>query len=246
MPTHPSYSRAPITEAILDIRVQPLGLDLEALKALGGRTPVFTTTKIMNEIHGQMKFHEDPSTAPEASATTEPAGFVFISPDQRRLWQARLNGFTLSHLAPYKSWGELKTEAIQLWSIFKEATKPTITRIAVRYVNRFDLPGGKLDFADYFETVPKIPTQLDTGLSGYFMQLLIPQPIVAGMVIINQALVPPVNPGTIAVVLDIDLFCEGKVPQNDDEMWIAFEALHNRKNEIFEACISDAARELIR
>ncbi|MFN5625028.1 MAG: TIGR04255 family protein, partial [Planctomyces sp.] len=50
--------------------------------------------------------------------------------------------------------------------------------------------------------------------------------------------------GCTSVVLDIDLFQDHALPNDEAELWKCFEALHDRKNEIFEACITDAAREL--
>ena len=50
----------------------------------------------------------------------------------------------------------------------------------------------------------------------------------------------------MAVALDIDVFKQGGAPQEEPEMWEYFETLRSRKNEVFEACISDAMRERLR
>ena len=48
----------------------------------------------------------------------------------------------------------------------------------------------------------------------------------------------------VSLLLDIDLFKDQNVPQKDNEVWELFSHLHRQKNKIFEAFITDKAREL--
>ena len=47
-----------------------------------------------------------------------------------------------------------------------------------------------------------------------------------------------------SVILDLDVFKDGVEVVSDDELWALLETLRNRKNEFFEGCITDRAREL--
>ena len=76
------------------------------------------------------------------------------------------------------------------------------------------------------------------------MQLNIPQDD-QSVLLLNQAMVNPPAPGVVSVVLDLDLIRAIAVPSEEDEIWDVFEKLHVRKNEIFEACITDETRRLI-
>lgn len=76
------------------------------------------------------------------------------------------------------------------------------------------------------------------------MQLRIAQDDLPGHLLLNQTIVPPPNPSTVSVVLDIDLFGDQGIPEDEPKVWDYFERLHERKNEVFEACITDQAREL--
>lgn len=87
---------------------------------------------------------------------------------------------------------------------------------------------------------------MSQGLSGYFMQLQLPQPDLEGMLVLNQTLIPPPGPNLVSVILDLDLFCKDNVPCDDQEIWKRFEILRTRKNEVFEACITNKTRRLIR
>ena len=53
-------------------------------------------------------------------------------------------------------------------------------------------------------------------------------------------------PRTASVALDIDLFRAEDLPDDDGQRRRLFEELRCRKNEVFEACITEKTRELIR
>jgi len=174
-------------------------------------------------------------------------GLVCSSMDQRQIFQARIDGFTFSRLAPYDRWESFRDEARRLWAAYRMIAQPErVTRIAVRYVNRLDLPLPLRDFKDYLRTVPEVSPALPQGLTNFFMQLHIPQDDLDAMLLLNQAMIPPAHGGVVSVVLDIDLFRSKDLPDDDDSMWGIFEQLHTRKNDIFEGCITDLTRELIR
>ncbi len=77
------------------------------------------------------------------------------------------------------------------------------------------------------------------------MQLRIRKEELKAQVLINQTVIPPAREGVVSVALDIDLFRIEDVPNSEREIWECFEHLHDSKNQIFEACITDKTRELI-
>jgi uncharacterized protein (TIGR04255 family) len=125
------------------------------------------------------------------------------------------------------------------------AQPEVVTRIGVRYINRLDLPLQNLDFKHYLRTVPEVSPDLPQALSGYFMQLQIPQEDLKATLFINQTLVPPPGPNLVSVLLDLDFFRAVEVPQEEAAIWDYLEKLKVRKNVVFEACITDQTRELI-
>ena len=182
-----------------------------------------------------------------ASAKQEHTGYVFTSTDKKQVLQARFDGFTFSRLAPYREWESFRDEARRLWTVYRERTSPAeVLRLAVRYINRFDLPGPNTELKDFFRTTPEISPDLPQTLSSFFLRVVIPQDDLNGQLLINQTIIPPASPDAVSVVLDIDLFRDTEVPDREDGIWQFFEQLHDRKNDVFEACITDRARELIR
>lgn len=237
------YSRAPITEAIIDLRVAlPEGFSIDRLADIHIHVRDRFPTK--EPIHtGSLMFQAGPTI--KVDANQQHSGFLFRSKDNLRVFQVTLNGFTFNRLAPYTSWEDVRDEAKYLWEIYRDICKPdAVTRAAIRYINRLELPGPALDLGDYLLTGPMVTPDLpQKQVTNFFMQLQIPQEDC--MLVIHEAYAPSPNPEIVAVILDFDLFREYSWKSDDEEIWRFLEKLRHLKNKAFEASITDKTRELI-
>lgn len=237
------YPHPPITEAVIDIQCIA-ARSTEGLDKVNTGEASYTTVEKLFAARSQMVLGPDANAVATASAET--IGYLFRSDDGLHICQARANGFTFSRLAEYTSWDEVSTEARRLWEKYRTIATPTsITRVALRYVNRLDLPLPVTDFSLYLRTAPQLSTDLPQGLSGYFMQLQLPMPHIQGACIINQTIIePPAKPNTVSVVLDIDVFRTSDFATNEAQLWEQLEQLRHEKNRVFESCITPEARRL--
>ena len=236
------YSKAPITQALIDIQVYSGHLpDLAALASpppeiaadYPGILPVFTGNATISMNPGDATKFEAKQIGYSRSGKTE----------HKYALQARLDGLTVSRLAPYETWEQLRDEFLRVWEWYAAIVQPdSITRLAVRYSNRLDLPLPFRDFKDYLCTTPEIGGDLPAGLSGFIMQLQIPMPDLTGMVVLNEAIVPPARDGVASIMLDIDVFQTGNLSNN---FLKELEALHDKEKTFFEGSITDKTRELI-
>lgn len=239
------YPNAPITEAIIDLRVELAPditvTDLEKIQV--GQEDAYPTKLNRNVAMGQMRVGPHVS----ASATAEQVGYVFKSRGGKQVFQGRLDGFTMSRLAPYECWEAFRDEARRQWDVYRAAVSPQrVVRVAVRYINRIDIPLPMVDFKNYLRTVPEVSPDLPQGVAGYFMRLVIPLQDIKSRCLLNEAVVEPAAPNVVSVILDIDVFRTEDVPADEDGLWEFIEELRLRKNLVFEACITDKARELFR
>ncbi|MBW4635964.1 MAG: TIGR04255 family protein [Iphinoe sp. HA4291-MV1] len=240
------YTRVPITEALIDLQIEvPSEKDVSVL------------TKFLNDLKSDYPKHEylldfqsqfqlDSSLTTTTTITQKYTGFRVFSTDNKQVIQLRLNGFTFSRLAPYDKWESFRDEARRLWEIYcKTIDAKTVTRVAVRYINRIDLPYPFNDFKEFLLTLPEISPKLSQGLSDYFMQLQIPQTDLDAMLVLNEGIIPSDKENSVSVLLDIDLFSNIKISSHDNSYWNILENFRIRKNEIFEGCITDKTRELL-
>jgi uncharacterized protein (TIGR04255 family) len=231
MATARHYSRSPITEAIIDFQVElPEGVGLSDLERC------------------QDAAYPGKKALTDATATaSRPVGFLFTSADGKQLSQARVQGFTMHRLAPYQGWQPFRDEARRLWDVYRQAVRPRqVTRLAVRFIHRLDLPLPVGELRDYLRTSPELSPELPQGLAGFFLQLNIPQQDSKSTLLLRELVVPPATPEVASVVLDIDLLRTHEIPANDAGMWALIDSFRDRKNEVFEACITDRTREVLR
>jgi uncharacterized protein (TIGR04255 family) len=235
------YPNAPITEAIIQLLVEPAaGISFAQLASCHEGEEVRYPGK--NEI----LFQGMQLGVSMKSQLDEQHRFIYVSEDKKQVYQVRTDGFSFSRLAPYDRWEPFCKEARRLWQIYRERLKPlAVTSQSVRYVNRLDIPAaGRVEIKDYLRTQPEIAEGLPQTLAGFFMHLQIPIEDIKCRVVLNETIVESPKPGCIGLVLDIDLVRADDIPQDEGGIWQLFETLRVRKNEIFEACITDRAREL--
>jgi uncharacterized protein (TIGR04255 family) len=244
-PSGKHYPKAPITEAVIGFLVDlPPDVSASALEQThrGEETRYPIVEPLMSNV-GQMVFGPQAS----ASASSTPTGFLFRSADKKQIYQSRLDGFTMSRLAPYGRWEEFCSEGRRLWDIYRSVAQPSkVVRAAVRYINRINIPLPMNDFGDYLRTVPQVAADLPQELSGYFMQLMLPLADIKGYALINETIVEPASPNVVSIVLDIDIFRTDDLPSTENELWALLEKFRHVKNNVFERCITDKARGLFR
>lgn len=240
------YAKSPISEAIIDLQVTfPADFSIEQFTDIHARVSKRYPMRVAMQ-KGSLMVQVGPQLSMQTNTSQEQYGYRFESADGLDIFQARIDGFTLNRLAPYRSWDELRDRAREIWEVYKTTAAPlAITRAAVRYINRIDIPSAQVNLNDYLLTVPEVGSGLSQGLSGFFMQLNCPQPDIDSTLLINEALLPRSTPGMTSVLLDFDLFRNHTWPIEDEEaVWSFLEVLRERRTRAFEASITDAAREL--
>ena len=155
-----------------------------------------------------------------------------------------MDGFTFSRLTLYETWELFRDEAYRLWEKYKEITAPVITRVALRYINKMEIPLPIKDFSDYLTAAPNVPEGLPQGVSSFLTRVVIHEPSIDAAAIITQALDQIVNLNVFPIILDIDVFKQRSEGINEEDAWDILEKLRHFKNEIFFKSITEKAKEL--
>jgi len=241
------FNKPPITEALLDIRVE-MSDGVEQSTLLSFYDNVKDKFPIKNEKYswqGEVKFQG--KGAPEIFAPKGNCeGYLCKAQDGKKIVQARFDGFTFNKLRPYQNWDIFSEEAKGLWNIYKEVINPkSVKRLALRYVNKIDIPLPMGDFKEYVLTVPEIASGMPQGLSTYFMRLEIPNADIQANSVITQTFKPLKLEATVLpLIFDIDVYRVGKWEPNSEEVWDVMNQLREFKNQIFLNSTTDKAKEL--
>ena len=245
------YDHAPIVEAVLDFKVVfEDEFSIARVEVAAARVSSRFPTKLpihLGQISLEFKAGAGQVPRPSVSSNVQ-VGLRLSTEKNDRVLQMQRAGFTFSHLAPYTEWGNLRDEAKDAWKVFCEECHPKfVTRVATRAINRIEIPSGKIEPEDYFHLCAKIPKGIPQDVTGMFLQLQMPQSDIGAVALVNHALVDNPAPNQISFLLDLDLFRQQtQIEPGADELWELVEQLHERRNDLFEACITDRTRELIK
>src|SRR5262245_61063091 len=166
----PRLKNAPITEALLDIRAElPPDTTLAALAPfydlVRDRYPQREERRV-----DQIEVRLDPVGGTQFSRTGAATGLLMRALSNEKAVQARLDGFTFNKLRPYESWELLRDEAMELWQTYVRVASPTrVHRVALRFINRLELPLPLASFKDFILTIPEVAPPLPQALADMFM-----------------------------------------------------------------------------
>lgn len=245
MSKYTTFPNAPIMEAILDIKVQlPSEVTLEKIASYHDRIrDRFPVKEERTEFSAGIMFSAQKTSIDLPSVNK--IGYMFRSHEDKKVVQSRLDGFAFNKLKPYESWEHFRTEGRELWNLYYDMVKPIkISRIALRYINRIEIPLPFKDFKDYVLTVPEIAPKLPQALSEFFMRLAIPNPDIGAMAVINETMEQPTEGQRLPFIFDSDVFKITNIVGNPESLWTEFEALRVFKNEIFFNSMTEKAKEL--
>lgn len=232
------YKNAPVSEALIDFKfILSPHVTFDLLSQVGDAVG-YVKSGFLKSAHFELS---DDRTF----GTQSNVGLIFKSDKEEFSLQLRLDGFAISKNAPYRNWEEFRTEALRVYEHFYVLTSlQSITRLALRYINRIDIPLPVSDFDDYFTTFPKIPLILPQAMSNFFMQVVLPWDHIGTIATVNQSIAPRINLESVPIMLDIELSRGFVPPITSNDAWAIFDQLRIIKNTIFESYITDKTRGL--
>ncbi|THD38303.1 MAG: TIGR04255 family protein [Sphingomonas sp.] len=236
----PSYVNPPITEVVLELRLASELSSAKLKKIYDALTKRYKTTKRDDQV--EIKF--------DGLART--ASFR----DKAPIYSLNSDDLTDSCILSVRSLAWVRRSPYPGWAAFIDRVGPEITtalktldkqieRLGLRYVNRIDVkPEG--DVAPYEKylnfRIDHGPLFEPTG--GYQWLVAKRFPDTGLKALVQSASLEEEMPGMAAFSFDIDVGCDIEVPQKASDILDKLEAMRALKNTIFEAGISDHAREM--
>ena len=236
----PRYKRPPITEAVVEVRIAT-----SIAMATVGR--VRDRLKEYYPLEGQLR-----ATNVEIGETTarvlgeQLQGYRLTAADGASIVSVTTQSVSTSRLPPYDGWESFITDARRNWEIWKRVVGwQKIARVGVRYLNRLDVPTeAPVSVDDYLTFTIKGPPLDLPPMHSFAIQEARPLGKDHCQLVLNAGLVPSPLIRTMSLLLDIDVSRMDELPQNDEGLWAFVDRVREYKNLIFEACITDRAREL--
>ncbi|WP_009632152.1 TIGR04255 family protein [Synechocystis sp. PCC 7509] len=245
-------ANSPIVEAIFDIKVE-LSDEFQVNELLAFREKVggkYPNNKPQMEFLGQLNF--EVNLPLEIQSSSSHLGFIFISDDEKKIAQVKLDGFTFSQVKPYQNWKDFYEEAYKLWQFYVEIAAPkAVKRVALRYINRILIPSAEqINLKDYMRILPETPDTFSVTILDYFLRIVVANQEDSNVrAIINQTIPRDdqldLEKDSIPLILDIDVFQENDLTMDDTEIRNIFEnKLRKFRSKIFDESITDKTRSL--
>jgi uncharacterized protein (TIGR04255 family) len=169
----------------------------------------------------------------------------FLREDEKAVVQVGPNLLVVNHLKPYPTWQGYVPLIRQGFDAYLAAANPKgIQRIGLRYINRIELPGNRVELADYFEFRPFVGERLPQDYGPFIVGIQIPFEDSRDVLRLQLASLAVETPGTVAVMLDLDYFLARAGGVSQDEVFGWIEIAHAHVEEVFEACITDRLRQM--
>lgn len=238
---------APIVEAVLDFDCDmPLGFNLSSLEnacqeRLNPDYPIFQT-----QFMAEHKFEPDVVGA-KMSVRQEVKALRFRTADEKQLVQVRSDGYSFNRLTPYSSLDDYYPEIERTWKLFLQVTNPVqIRRIALRYINRIDLPlsGRNIEFSEFLQVPPRVPRE-DQLAFGSFLNQQTTIEIKTGNVAIVTIASQQMEKGSLPLLLDISAIHPNPMAVADwPEIHRQVEILRSLKNSVFRSTLTERCLRL--
>lgn len=247
MPPIERFANPPITEALIDLSVDPredlTSAELDFYELIAKDYP---QKKEMRSFESKMVA----TARGQVDASAKDMGinaFHFISEDNTKRIQSKINGYTFNRLAPYDSWEEMVALAKPGWDIYIDQVQAQkVTRIATRYINVINIPHRNVAINDYFNMYPMLPDGLPPPISDFFFKITSNFIEIGATAIVTMASGKLSEKDSSPVILDIDVFSTVNLRPTDNEIWTVLERFRGIKNEIFVTIVTDKTKELFR
>lgn len=239
--TYPRLSKAPIAEAVLNVRVEAAEWTDDLFASFVQQAAsAFPAGQDIEQFEANVAMN---AQGPEVSHTAGVVGRICWNEDKSQAVQARRDGFSVNHVRDYQSWEVLIGHAEEWWPIYAACALSglRIVQCSVRYINKIPLVPSE-DLSATLRTRPEVSAGLPQALENYVQSLIIPFP---GNVraAINQAVWPaPHEQTSRELILDIEASTtSAEIPAS--EVWTTFERLREVKNQCFFESLQQAKWE---
>ena len=238
-------NKPPITEALFDVKaILPKNVNIETLlQAHEKEKAKYPIREVKAKWEASFQFKPGEAAIVNQKGGT-PQGYMMFSSDRKKIFQARLDGFTYNQLATYESWDKFAGEAYRLLDIYMKIAKPiSITRLALRFINKIEIPLPISDITEYLNTIPHGIVTMGGKKIKYFMNLLMNDKDTNNESIFTNVIEEPASSNIIRIIIDIDTYRSVEL-KSEDQIDKIILSLREYKNKIFFNTITDKTKQL--
>lgn len=247
----PLLKKAPVVEAVFDIRAPQIAweeklLKGEIIKALPDYPKVESFRNYETKVKLALKNNKNGDEQEPYVQDIGWEGLILRTQDELNIAHFNRGGFTFSRLAPYLSWEHFYTEALRLWAVYVNISKCSdIGRLGLRFINKIITPTENIDMDKYFREGPQPPK----GMNIPFIKFLHHNTLLVEEYQYKINIIKTIqhNQGVdkkgLGIIVDVDVFYEQQFKNKKEIVDIKFNEMRYLKNKTFFGTITDKAIE---
>lgn len=192
----------------------------------------------------EARIHLGGAAGPTA-AVREDTRMRFRSVDRARVVQVEPELVVVNQLRPYPTFADWSPTVVSVARTFAELVEAKgVSRIGLRYINRIDLPGSRVDLQDWFMVAPQLPSAWkDTA--GSFM-VRVERKVAEDLELILTFGSAPSEVGESSFMLDLYAIHTLKVLASVESLPPLLEDAHSCIESAFEGSITESLRTRFR
>ena len=235
-----SLARPPIVEALVDLRATIPGDPTVFSDLADELKDEFPTMEERRDFEAKIEVKDGRLVSPRVE-TSGFGGVRLASADQKTYAQFRPDGFTLNNMTTYMGGDQLLAQALTLWEMLVERTAPeVVSRVALRYINRLELPLKSGDtFTRYLTSPPCLPEGAPTQVSQFLSRIVGHDEKRQATAVVIQQLKLPEDGQPVAITVDINVFRERDFSVDSPSLRRILDSLRMLKNETFFSLLTE-------
>ncbi len=170
--------------------------------------------------------------------------------DGSALVQVGQDNLTVNHLTPYSGWPQYREMIAMAFSAYQNVAAPVgLSQIALRYINRIDIPASFLteeysvQIESYLLAQPNVPPAVPQMFSEWAQRVVIPFDDTQMTLVLQSGTVQGSPSAPVAFLLDLTMSpALQSVSLSSALSWL--EQAHTSIETVFEECLGPKARNL--
>ncbi|MFQ6609152.1 MAG: TIGR04255 family protein [Fidelibacterota bacterium] len=171
----------------------------------------------------------------------------FLTDDKKTFVQLGPRVLSINKLKPYASWEEFKPKIEKAFTALTSVVEiNSIQRIGLRYINRIDISGQKVDMDEYFDFNPHLGKNLPQDMLNFIVGCTFPFHEGQDSCKIQLTDAIPNDSESVSFILDLDYFlAKAETVAKDTALeWV--ESAHDNLENVFEGCITGSLRKVFK
>ncbi len=236
------YKNSPIIEALCEFRFepgQPWDLTIPGLlyEKIRQRFP-------LRRQANQFRVSFGPGQEPAQAESQSTGRMQFFREDEKALVQVDRDLLVVNHLKPYPTWQHFLPLIREAFDAYRQVAEPSsVRRIGLRYINRIEIPGPRIELGDYFCFTPRLGPDVPKDFASFIVGIQVPYQNSRDTLRLQATTAAAQPPDTVAIMLDLDYFLAQPTQASLETVFEWLEVAHGHTEEVFEACITERLRE---